>query len=312
MGWKDLLTQENERVVLPWLGGRSVRSASRHWTIEGRAPREHGWYTFRPAGARTAFLEGLAEAQPDILTGVVRGYLVGDHLVPDDARVETDPKLLLSYAEKVFLLEPGLDRFARVAAGRMTKDGPLIYQGPDMPLGVEDTVLQAFLDQKTTVTDIKGVVPSLDVAFRMEVWQRAETERCRVELEKKRREEEELRQREERRKQLVETLGDAKGRRDLAKVDFAEAAKAALRVGDAEMLDHRKHVQKGEWVVKYRLDGRRFECVCDDNLRIVDAGICLIDHDTDERGDTFFTLESLPGVVREAMRIGRLVVFRHV
>jgi hypothetical protein len=44
----------------------------------------------------------------------------------------------------------------------------------------------------------------------------------------------------------------------------------------------------------------------------VDSGICLVDHGTGERGDTRFTLESLPGVVGEAMDLGRLVVFRHV
>jgi len=38
----------------------------------------------------------------------------------------------------------------------------------------------------------------------------------------------------------------------------------------------------------------------------------LTDHDTDERGDTYFTLESLPAVVREAEQRGKLVVFRHV
>jgi hypothetical protein len=35
-----------------------------------------------------------------------------------------------------------------------------------------------------------------------------------------------------------------------------------------------------------------------------------VDHRTGEKGDTKFTLESLPGVVREAEREGVLVVFR--
>ena len=49
-----------------------------------------------------------------------------------------------------------------------------------------------------------------------------------------------------------------------------------------------------------------------ERLRIIDAGICLIDHDTNEKGDTFFTLESLPAVVQQAQRERRLVIFRHV
>jgi hypothetical protein len=51
--------------------------------------------------------------------------------------------------------------------------------------------------------------------------------------------------------------------------------------------------------------------VADEDLRIVDSGICLIDHDTGERGDTLFTLESLPAVIKEAIDDGKLVIFRH-
>jgi hypothetical protein len=66
-------------------------------------------------------------------------------------------------------------------------------------------------------------------------------------------------------------------------------------------------------VVRFRLLGRRFECTCDERtLRILDAGICLVDHATGERGDTRFTLESLPAVILEADRDDKLVVFRHV
>ena len=61
------------------------------------------------------------------------------------------------------------------------------------------------------------------------------------------------------------------------------------------------------------LDGRRFECTCDARtLRIVDAGICLVDHRSGQKGDQYFTLESLPGVIQQAEREGKLVVFRRV
>jgi hypothetical protein len=311
VGWRDLLAKGDETVTLPWLGGRSLRSHAQTWALEGRLPREHGWHKFK-LGARTASEPVAAEAQSDLLKQVVSGYLVGDRMVPDGARCEPDPKQIVAFSEKVHLLEDGLDRFARVSAGRIFQEGPLVYRSLEMPLGPEEEVVTAFLDQKTSVVDIKGVSPALDAAFRMEIWQREETERRRRELERLRREEEERLEKEARRQALVEKLGDAKGRREMAKYDFAEAAKAALAVGGAEVLDHRKNVRKGEWVVKYRLDGQRFECVCDENLRIVDAGICLVDHDTEERGDTFFTLESLPAVIREAIRRGKLVIFRHV
>lgn len=310
MGWRDLLTKGDEKVTLPWLGESELRASSRYWTVQGKRPKEHGWFQFKIEG-RTVKFDGKAEAQPDLLVDSVRGYLVGDRLVTDDARCEPDPKQIVGFSEQVHLLEEGLDRFARVRAGRVYKDGPLVYQGPEFPMGPEDEVLQAFLDQKTSVSDIKGVTPALDAAFRMETWQRAEAERRRIELERIRREEEEKRAREERRQALVKKLGDGEGRREMALVDFNAAAKAALAVGGAEFLDA-KQARKGEWAVKYRLNGQRFECVCDIRLHIVDAGICLVDHDTDEKGDTFFTLESLPAVVLQAQRERRLVIFRHV
>jgi hypothetical protein len=46
-------------------------------------------------------------------------------------------------------------------------------------------------------------------------------------------------------------------------------------------------------------------------LQVVDSGICLTDHHTGEKGDAYFTLESLPPVVGQAMDEGVLVVYRH-
>jgi hypothetical protein len=312
VGWQDLLSKSDETVTLPWLGGRAVRSATQTWTLGGPLPQEYGWYTFKVVG-RHATRPTLAEPQPDKLVHIVKGYLVGDRVVPDGARVDPDPKKIIEFSERVYLLEPGLDRFARVAAGRAHEVEPLVYRHQEMPLGSETDVLQAFLDQKPSVDDIKGISPALDAAFRMEVWQREEAERRRHELERLRREEEERRQREERHRQLVEKLGDGAGRRAMAAVDFEEAARAALAVGGATLLDVRRSVRHHEMIVRYRLDGRRYECVCDARtLRIIEAGICLTSHEDGERGDERFTLESISSVVREADRLGVLVVLRHV
>jgi hypothetical protein len=100
-------------------------------------------------------------------------------------------------------------------------------------------------------------------------------------------------------------------RRELARRDFEAAARAALAVTGAELLEERPGFQRGEHVVRFRFRRQRFECVCDEALRIVDSGICLVDHATGERGDTRFTLESLPAVIGQAMDEGRLVRFRH-
>ena len=128
VGWKDLLQTGDEKVTLPWLGGGTLYSAAQRWSIEGRHPKEYGWFTFKIAN-RSARVEGPADAQPDLLQHSVRGYLVGDRIVADDVRVDPDPKSIVNFSETVFLLDEGIDRFARVRAGRINKEGPLVYQG---------------------------------------------------------------------------------------------------------------------------------------------------------------------------------------
>lgn len=311
MGWKDLL-QKSETLDAPWTGGRILRRGPRSWTIEGKLPGEHGWWTFALNGRKASVSAPAEGPNFELLLAPTVGYLVGDRLVPDEARVDPDPAKIVQHSERVWLIEPGLDRFVRVSAGRTHEDGPLVYKCQEMPFGPESDVLQAYLDERLSVDDIQGVAPALDAAFRMEVWQRAEAERRRREAERRRREEEERRAQEEKRQKLIEQLGDGAGRREMARVDFAEAARAALAVGGAIFLDHRRAVRRNEMVVRFRMDRERFECTCDANtMQIIDAGICLTDHDTDERGDTYFTLESLPAVIREAQRLGKLVVFRH-
>jgi len=312
MGWKDLLQVKGETIVLPWIGGRVLRQAERSWTLDGPLPREHGWYTFGLAG-RKARLNGPAESTAGLLRQQVRGYLVGDWIVPDNVRVDPDPARICDYAKPVHLVEPGLDRFARVQVGAFYEDGPLIYGGQEMPLGPEGDVLQAYYNRIPSLDGIKGVAPALDAAFRMEMWRTLEAQKRREEIAKQLREEEERRQLEERREQIRTQLGDAAGRRAMAVVDFGEAARASLAVGGATYLDHRPSTSRGEMVVTFRFMHRQFECTCDARtLRIIDSGICLNDHATGEKGDAYFTLESLPGVIGQADRERKLVVFRHV
>jgi hypothetical protein len=315
MSWRDLLQKENDSVILPWTGGRSLCLNGQVWSIDCKLPQEYNWYSFTISGRKITKYE-ISTPNTDILTKTITGYLVGNRLVPDNVNIDPDPKKLTSYSEQVFLVEDGLDRFVRISAGRTCDDGPLIFKQQEMPLGPEDEVLQVFLENSTDIyqcRNIKGVIPALDAAFRLEIIQRIETERRRQELERIRREEEEKRIREERRQALINNIGNAETRRELARIDFGEAAKAALAVGNAQYLDHRRAPRRGEMIVRFRLNQRRFECVCDEyTLRIIDAGICLTSHDDGEKGDTYFTLESLPGVILEAIRKNVLVVFRHV
>jgi hypothetical protein len=312
MSWRNLLQSSEEFVQLPWIAGRQLRTAERVFRLEGPLPEEQGWFLFRVSG-RSVRLVRAAELSEPSLGWQTAGYLVGDRLVPDDVRVELDPNALLGCSERIHLVEPGLARFVRVAAGRPHEDGPLVYRGQEMPLGPEESVLQAYLDQKSDVHDVPGVVPALDVAFRFETWRRAETERLRLEERLRREREEQERLRQERLTQLRERVGTGEGRRELAVADFAEAARSALAVGGATYLDHRPSYDRGEMVVQFRFDRRRFECTCDSRtLRIIDAGICLTDDATGVKGDNLFTLESFPSVIREAIETDKLVVWRHV
>lgn len=318
MGWRDLLEQEGgESIVLPWVGGRSLRFGARAWHIEGVLPKEHSWAKFQLAGRKARVLE-VCYPEPANLVRQVVGYLVGDRFMGIDVHVDPDPKMIAECSERVHLIDPDLDRFALVSAGRACGDGPLVFIQQEMPLGPESEVRSAYLDDKPSVDDVPGVTPALDAAFRMARWQRLEAERRREELAERLRQQEEATQRAARRQELVERLGDGAGRRQMAGVDFEAAVRAALAVGGASYLEHRTSRRAGEIVVRFRLDYRRFECTCDQALRILDSGICLTAHGDDEgfaagtRGDGFFTLESLPGVIRQADREGKLVVFRHV
>lgn len=227
-------------------------------------------------------------------------------MIPDDARVDPDPAKLVEQTEMVYLVERGLDRFTRAVAAR-DGEGRLIFVRQEFPQGPEQEVLDTFLDRGETVDDIADVTPALDAAFRWETFERVsaeerERERLRI-LEEERKQQE----RTERRREMAEKMGTAEGRRALARQDFGEAARAALGLSGAELLDYRESFNQGEMIVRYQFRGRRLECsVSKYTLRITDAGVCLDDH-MGTKGDTWFTLESLPGVIGQAMDEGVLV-----
>jgi hypothetical protein len=233
------------------------------------------------------------------------GYLVGNRIVPWESAVPFILDNLILNSTTIHLAEPGIDRFTLVEAV-VDPDGRFIYKQELFPRGPEDEVRRAFVDRKDSVDDIADVNPALDLAFRFATKQRQIIEERRAELERKRLEE-------ERREQARRSLGTGLGRRELAAVDFRTAAQAALKVGGAELIDTRESRVQREMIVQYRFENYRLECVVErETLRIVDSGICLEDHHTRERGDTYFTLESLPPVVREAIREDKLVIYRHV
>ncbi|MEM6930887.1 MAG: hypothetical protein AAF602_28390, partial [Myxococcota bacterium] len=289
---------------------RGLLDRDRRFVLAGARPDEHGWHRFAIDGTRRA--RWVAAAEPDVTWGESRpqqvGTLIGDRLVPDGATVIADETRLLEQTVPVHLVPRGLPRFSRV---RVAHDpgGPWICVDVAFPLGPEPDVADTFADGRRDLSHLRGVPPALELAFRVARAQRESAERRRQAIERLRRIAR-ARARAQDREFLART---AKGRRAVAKVDFETAARAALAIAEAEYLDHWEAAGRGETTVQFRFAERRFECVVETaTLRIVDAGICLIDHTTHERGDARFTLESLPGVIWQALNGGELVVFRHL
>jgi hypothetical protein len=289
------LQRDAEPRVLPWLGGDRVFAADRTFRI-GEAPAEHGWYRWTGEG-RSLRCDGPAEPPLDLKgRRTIRGYVVGHALVPDEAAVAAEAiGRAIGQAVRLHLLDPDLPRFARVAAVEWY-DGSLVFAQQEFGLGSEDEVQQAYEDRLDSVAAVTGVTPALDLAFRWETLRRAQTEqrRARIEAERQRREAE---------RQRVEAEQEARERARLLarrrQEDFGEAAEHALRIAGAELLDWRAMDRHGnEAQVSFRFEGRRYRCICDRaSMRIVDAGVCLTDESSGERGDDRFTLESLPAVL---------------
>jgi len=313
MPWQDLLQKPKapEAVTLPWLGNKTLRLGPQAWALAlDQLPEEHGWYRFAVEGRRVTSPTPAEPAPQNLGCGLTEGYLVGDLHVGDGARVPHSLADITKVGRRCYLIPEGLDLFARVVAGSTHEHGKLVYRELAMPLGPEDKVLEALLDGRSSVDHVKGVHPALDAAFRLERWRRAEVERLREEHALRLRQERERLEREVLRRRVVEGLGDGAGRREVAKVDFDAAALTALALSGAQFVDARRVA--GGMAVRFRLDRQRFECVCDRlTLQILDSGVCLTNHLTGEKTDARFTLESLPSVIREAIRDDKLVVYRH-
>ncbi|MFT4975864.1 MAG: hypothetical protein ACI8S6_001757 [Myxococcota bacterium] len=316
MGWADLLSTSDER-TLPWLGGRDVHGVGRRWTVSGRLPPEVGWHRFEMSGGKRTKWLGPGEPELDYEADrpTVRGYLVGDRLIPDSVTVKVDVHAVFEQTESVLMVEPGLERFSRALTAR-SGDGKLVFIRQEFPEGSELEVLEAWQDRRDDVDDIPGVTPALQLAFLWLTWQRLlrdeRQELVRLAAEAEVAELARLLEQQRLVKDRRAAVRDGAVRRELIHRDFDGAARAALGVSGAELLDSHDDYN-GNKVVKFRFKLRRFECVVHaKTLRIIDAGICLIDHASGERGDDRFTLESLPAVIDEAMRTGVLVVFRHV
>ncbi|MBU0554067.1 hypothetical protein KKF91_09975 [Myxococcota bacterium] len=163
--WEALLGGEAPHQVMPWVGGRRLSDGRQAWKLQGALPPAPGWYAFKLSGRR-AQLIGPAEADVDFEDEHpnVIGYLIGDRLVPVDARVDPDPARLVSQSRRVYLVEGQPERFSRVITVALGE--ALIFCRALFPEGPELDVLAAYQAGADSVREIKGVTPALELAFR--------------------------------------------------------------------------------------------------------------------------------------------------
>ncbi len=90
-----------------------------------------------------------------------------------------------------------------------------------------------------------------------------------------------------------------------------DRAEAALVAAGAHAHSIRRLDAGQRLEVHFMFGGERFITMCEAiSLRVIDAGICLVDHGGGHRGDEDLTLDSLPSAIKEAMDLGVLVITR--
>ena len=274
MDYTQFLQKPDERLRLPYFGGKSV--CDDQLTYRLRETLQTGWYQFRKSG-RYLTMDGPIEPELDAWKlPRVTCYIMNGRIIGND------------FQARLFGLPPDVDlpKFTPVSA-RKWFDGHVLYASQEFETEVETKVRDAF-EEERSMDDIKGVTPALAHGFLLESTQRALAR----EAERRAREQVEQQKRAAELARWQETL---EGRISLA-----------LSHTGAELINWRRNGPR-QAVVRYRLGGRRFECVIDtESLQIVDAGICL------SGADEELNLSSLPSAVREAIESGQLHVFRNI
>jgi hypothetical protein len=274
MDYTQFLQRQDEMLRLPCFGGKSVCDDTLTYRL--RETLQPGWYQFRKSG-RYLDVDSPIEPETDKWKlPRVTGYVMNGRIIGND------------FQARLFGLPSDMDlpKFAPVSA-RKWFDGHILYEEQEFETEVETKVRDAF-DEERSIEEIKGVTPALTHTFLLESTQRA------LAREAERRAREEV-ERQNRAVELARWQETLEGRISLA-----------LSHTGAELVNWRRNGQR-QAVVRYRLGGRRFECVIDtESLQIVDAGICL------SGADEELNLSSLPSAVREAIQSGQLHVFRNV
>lgn len=314
--YRRFLQQEAETMVLPYLGGPYVDAPDRRLRASGATTT--GYWRFSVSGRTATAVE---PADPPDLSGLpaVRGYWVAGYLVGDRAiayRLSMGPGAGAAGGSEPM-------RFAPVIARRWP-GGALLFETEDFETGVEDQVRKVF-EQGTgsgALTAISGVPAALRAAFGYAVMLRVATglgvpvrpvqlrwhigELVAMGDAAARRI---LTSAQERRDAEPNHVEEWRAQRTDARLRSASARERVLDRAEAALFGAGAVLRDSRWLsgdlleVRYDFMDDRFVSVVDgETLRVVDAGICLAG--ADER----LTLESLPGVIAEAIRTFRLEI----
>lgn len=317
-----LATAEDQ--VLPYFGGTRIDARDRPLRLS-QPPESPGWYRFRVQGRRAKVMDR-ADAPDLVELPLARGYYVADRLFREGGKVEL-----------LWLVKEPPPSFSPVLARRWPS-GEQLLQGADFETEVEESVRTAASEGRG-LANLAGVPAPLRAAFAFAVleaisrqlgipaapsevqgsllavaeqgaigarrvllrlaeerrrYQAFVTERARLQLEAEAARERAWREA-EREAELRRRSQHAIGR-----------AEEALQAAGARMLSARP-LGNGLLEVSFAFLEERFLSVVEAaSLQVVDSGICL-GHPTRDR---LLTLDSLPAVIREAVRTDQLVIFR--
>lgn len=313
---------KKEYAVLPWLGGPRLFAKDRTLRLVER-PASEGFWRFELEGRNAKPVE---RAEPDF-SGMskLRGHLVGEwlfrtdgsavalELMPEEEQPPLSPCIAYaSFGGDALFGAVDFDQDAEMAARTALEEDRSIA----LEKGIGASLRAAFAFAVARRVAKKEDVPISPEEVRPHAMEIAERGRAAVmavieELERARN----LgRVRVGAGRQIVDVrraVARADARRAVANLDNAEERAEAALIAAGARLSSCRQVGRDELEVKFRFADNRFICrVHAITLNVIDAGICLVDHEDGHRGDPELTLESLPSAIREAMRLGVLVITR--
>ena len=311
---------KKEHAVLAYLGGAHVYGKDRRMRVEGERPAP-GFHRFEVSGRHACALEA---AEPDLGDlPKARGHLV---VRGNEAWLASSSGLA-----RLSLLPEDEPPPLSLTRARRWHSGDLLFEALDFD-GEAEEAARLRLEQVAPLGDLKGVPATLRTAFgvslglavsrRLDIpvsvreiahaaTSLAEGEpAARALLERLANE----RRIEQERAWIQAVAAGAHVRPPrpgqaavpTTRQNARERAETALDGTDARLLAARPLANGARLEVAFEFLGERFTSVVDAiTLQVLDAGVCLAGE------DSLVTLDSLPGVIREAIDTDRLVITRH-